>query len=202
MPNVHISVDIETDGVVAGRNNMLSLGAAALDMDTGTIVGKFKMNLSLVPNFMPDSDTMKWWKQFPEAYVAAREDAQLASTVIKAFVSWVETMKTEDSVMFAWNPVMDLGFVKYYIHAFHPNGTELAVNGFFAKRCMGLDLKTLTAVALKQRYSVTKMDSVPDSVRLDENGEVIAKHNHDALDDACEQAHIFYNVVRRLGIEI
>jgi hypothetical protein len=36
---VYFSVDIETDGVVAGRNNMLSLGCAAIDMDSGNVVG-------------------------------------------------------------------------------------------------------------------------------------------------------------------
>lgn len=200
--NIVYSVDIETDGVVAGRNNMLSLGAAALDMDTGLIEYSFKRNLSLVPNLMPDPDTMSWWKQFPDAYRAARINATLPSAAMKAFVAWVEATKTENSVMFAWNPVMDLGFVKYYIHAFHPDGEELVINGFFGKRCMGLDLKTLTALALKQKYRGTKMDTLPNSVRLDENGEVIDKHDHDALNDAVEQAHIFYNVTQRLGFEV
>lgn len=202
MPKVHFSVDIETDGVVAGRNNMLSLGAAALDMDTGTIISRFKMNLSLVPKHMSDPDTMNWWKQFPDAYRAARENAQLPSTVIQKFVSWVDAQKTEDSVMFAWNPVMDLGFVRYYVHTFHPQGELLVIDGFFGKRCMGMDLKTLAVVALGKQYKEVNMKNLPDSLRLNSTGEVIAQHNHDALDDACEQAYIFYNVTRRLGVDL
>lgn len=199
MPDIQFSVDIETDGVVAGRNNMLSLGAAAIDMDTGKVVATFKMNLSTVPKHMPDPDTMAWWKLFPEAFVAAREGAQLPSRVMQEFVQWVETHKTKNSVMFAWNPVLDLSFIKYYIHAFHPNGAYLTVNGFFHKRTMGLDLKTLTMVALNNSYQSTKMDSLPDSIRLDDTGQIIKPHNHDAMEDAKEQAFIYYNVMRRLG---
>jgi 3' exoribonuclease, RNase T-like len=175
---IYFSVDIETDGVCAGRNNMLSLGAAAIDMDTGTIVSKFKMNLTTVPGLMPDADTMRWWKQFPEAFKQARDFAQPPKNVIKLFVEWVESIKTPDSIIFAWKPVMDLAFLRYYIHAFHPQGDLLVINGIFGRQGFGLDQKTVAALALKQPYRKTKMDSLSNSIRLDEKGEVIANHSH------------------------
>jgi hypothetical protein len=199
---IYFSVDIETDGVVAGRNNMLSLGAAALDMSTGEIVGKFKNNLDTMPDLKPDYDTMNWWKMHPEAYLKAREGSLHPDWVMQGFVSWITKLAGPDSIIFAWKPVMDLAFVRYYIHRFHPTGDRLCTNSIFARQGFGLDQKTLAAIALHQSYRKTKMDSLPPSLRLDEEGNVMLKHSHDALEDAVEQAHIFWNSVRRLGVEL
>lgn len=202
MRKIYFSVDIETDGLVAGRNNMLSLGAAAIDMNSGRIVSKFKVNLSLVPDLIPDKDTMLWWKLYPKAYEAARTNATAPTLVMMHFVDWVHSLKSSDSLIFAWKPILDLAFLRYYIHRFHPLGTELCLNGIFARHGFGLDQKTVAAIALKQPYRATKMDNLPDSIRLDENSEIIANHSHDALEDAVEQALIFYNTVQRLGVEL
>lgn len=202
MSKIYFSVDIETDGLVAGRNNMISLGAAAIDMDNGRIVGKFKMNLSLVSDLIADRDTMLWWKLYPKTYEAARVNAMAPHTVIEAFVDWVHSVATQDSIIFAWKPILDLAFLRYYIHRFHSLGVKLCLDGIFARQGFGLDQKTVAALALKQSYRKTKMDNLPNSLRLDENGEVIATHSHDALEDACEQAYILYNSVRRLGVEL
>jgi 3' exoribonuclease, RNase T-like len=202
MSKIYISVDIETDGVVAGRNNMLSLGAAALNMNTGEIVGTFKKNLTTIRDLIVDRDTLNWWKSYPEMYLKARENALPPDWVIQDFVDWVDKFAGPDSLIFAWKPVMDLAFVRYYIHRFHPRGEELCINSIFARQSFGLDQKTLTAIALRQPYRKTKMDSLPPSLRLDEEGNVMLKHSHDALEDAVEQAHIFWNSVRRLGVEL
>jgi 3' exoribonuclease, RNase T-like len=202
LSKVYFSVDLETDGLVAGRNNMLSLGAVAIDMDNGHIVARFKENLSTVPSLSSDADTMHWWRQFPEAYVAARVNAIWPSLAMTRFVKWVDTWKVPESVIFAWKPVMDLAFLRYYIHAFHPNGAQLCTQGVFSRHCFGMDQKTVAALALKQPFRYTRMDSLPDSLRLNEQGEIIEKHSHDALEDAEEQALIFYNSIRRLGVEL
>lgn len=202
MSKIYFSVDIETDGVVAGRNNMLSLGACAIDMETGNIVATFKQNLSLVPDLIVDADTMNWWKLHPEAYQAARKDALPPSRVMDEFVMWVLNYSTPDSIIFAWKPVMDLAFVRYYVHRFHSRGEYLTIHSIFGRQGFGLDQKTLAALTLRQEYRKTKMDSLPDSVRLNDKNEVIEQHSHDALEDAMEQAHIFWNCVRRIGVEL
>jgi hypothetical protein len=202
MNRIYFSMDIETDGVVAGRNNMLSLGACAIDMETGDIISTFKMNLSLVPDLLVDRDTMNWWKQHPEAYQAARKDAVPPSVVMIEFVRWVLNFSTPDSIIFAWKPVMDLAFVRYYLHRFHPQGEFLAIHSIFGRQGFGMDQKTVAALTLRQPYRKTKMDSLPNSVRLNDKSEVIEQHSHDALEDAMEQAHIFWNCVRRIGVEL
>lgn len=202
MSRIYFSCDIETDGVVAGRNNMLSLGACAIDMDTGTIVSTFKRNLHTMCDLRSDLDTMRWWKRFPEAFASARADAREPKEVMQDFVDWVIHSATPDSIIFAWKPVMDLAFVRYYIHRFHPQGADLCINSIFGRQGFGLDQKTVAALALQQPYRKTKMDSLPESVRLNDKNEVIEQHSHDALEDAIEQAHIFWNCVRRIGVEL
>jgi hypothetical protein len=202
MSRIYFSIDIETDGLVAGRNNMLSLGAAAIDMDSGKIVSKFKVNLNLVPDLFVDDDTMEWWKNFPEQYRAARENAILPAVAMFDFVAWVEFWATEESTIFCWKPGFDAAFLKYYIDRFHPRGTQLTHNGIFARQGFGLDQKTVAAIALRQPYKKTKVGELPNSLRLDENGVVMLTHSHDALEDAVEQAYIFYNSVQRLGVEL
>src|SRR6202453_2578280 len=105
---VYFSVDIETDGVVAGRNNMISLGIAALDMHSGKIIAKFKRNLETVSDLRPDADTMQWWKKFPEAYAKARAGAVPPAEAIQEAVNFILGLATIDSIVFAWKPVMDL----------------------------------------------------------------------------------------------
>lgn len=201
--SIYFSVDIETDGVVAGRNNMLSLGAAAIDMLTGEIVGTFKLNLKPVPDLKADQDTLDWWaKQDPKAWRAARENPYEPDSVMRAFVDWVKSLETPDSVIFAWKPTMDLAFVRYYIHRFHPQGVDLTINDIFGRKGFGLDQKTVAAIALQQRYRNTKVGDLPKSLRVNEEGEVMPEHDHDALHDAIEQAYIFYNSVRRLGVDL
>lgn len=199
MSKIYFSVDIETDGVVAGRNNMLSLGAAAIDMETGHIPATFKENLELVHDLVPDENTMLWWKKFPEAYVAARVGALSPKEVMKRFVDWVRFMETKDSLIFAWKPVMDLAFVRYYLHRFHPEGRQLFIDSLFGRSGFGLDQKTVAALALDRAYCKTKISDLPNSLRLDERGKIIASHDHDAMHDAKEQAYILFNSLERMG---
>lgn len=198
----YISVDIETDGVVAGRNNMLSLGAAAIDMDCGQITSSFQVNIETIGDLHPDPDTMRWWQQFPEAFVSARMNAVGPKLAIYGFVNWIEHVMGTRSLIFGWNPVMDLGMIKYYVHRFHPAGADLVTHGVFGKRAMGLDMKTLAATVLGRPYSEMKMSTVPNSLRLDESGELMKPHSHNAQEDAIEQALIFYNLVRRSGVDL
>jgi len=200
--NIHISVDIETDGLVPGRNNMLSLGAAALETDEGRIVDTFKYNFSTVGDLLEDPSTMAWWKRFPEAYKRARENAQPPQRAITAFVDWVQENTNEKSVVFAWKPHFDLAFVRYYIHRFHKDGAQLCEHSIFGRGQFGLDLKTLAALALKQRFHETKVSNIPSSLKIDELGNPVIVHTHDALEDAIEQAYVFYNACRRLGVTL
>ena len=44
MPEIYVSIDIESDGPVPGLNSMLSLGAVAFD-PVGKVLSKFQRNM-------------------------------------------------------------------------------------------------------------------------------------------------------------
>jgi DNA polymerase III alpha subunit (gram-positive type) len=191
---IYFSIDIETNGLAAGINSMISLGAAAINIESGEIVEKFKMNLLPLPDLKEDASTMEFWKQHPEAYRRATQDAVEADLVIWAFVGWVQRVcehyNVQRPVAAAWKPGFDLAFLRYYLFRFH--GSDI-----FGRAGSGLDIKTLTAIALNQPFSETQIAAVPAELK----GTTV-EHSHDALEDAIEQAHVLFNARKQLGVRL
>ena len=189
MARIYFSVDIETNGLAAGLYSMLSLGVAAIDMETGEITSTFKENLEILPDLMVCPDTMEWWKKFPEAYQRARENSIPALIVMQDLEHWVTSTRSDyHPVSAAWKPAFDLGFLQYYLHRF-------LGRSIFGRAGSGLDIKTLAAIALNQRFSDTQIGKVPAWLKGS-----IETHSHDALEDAIEQAHVLYNAAKKLGV--
>lgn len=185
--NVYFSIDIETNGLAAGINSMISLGAAAIDVDSGTIVSTFKRNLKPILDLAVCEDTMNWWKGFPAAYKAATDGAQEPEVAMRDFVTWVKEVGGDKPVGAAWKPGFDMAFVRYYLHRF-------ANGDVFGRAGSGLDIKTLTAIALGQSFSQTQIATVPQELKGS-----LAEHSHDALEDAIEQAYVLHNARKMLG---
>jgi DNA polymerase III alpha subunit (gram-positive type) len=191
MARIYYSVDIETNGLAAGLHSMISLGVAAIDMETGEITSTFKRNLEVLPDLAVCPLTMEWWKGFPEAYQRARENASFPYKVMYELEGWVLATKSEDHpVVAAWKPSFDIGFLQYYLHRF-------LGRSIFGRAGSGLDIKTLAAIALNQKFSETKINKTVE--RLYPN---MPPHSHDALEDAVEQAHVMYKAVKILGVNL
>jgi hypothetical protein len=77
---------------------------------------------------------MGWWKKWPDMFTRARENAVHPEAAIKDFVDFIDDTGTVDSIIFAWKPVMDLAFLRYYVHRFHPKGQDLVINGIFGRQ--------------------------------------------------------------------
>lgn len=184
MSRIYFSVDIETNGLAPGINSMISLGVAAIDMDTGEIHGGFKRNLRPEPLLYVDEDTMKWWSGFPEAYKRATELAMLPMQALLDLRNWISAFKQERPVAAAWKPGFDLAFLRYY-------EIKYLSGMIFGCAGSGLDIKTVAALALGQRFEDTQIGTVPDWMKGPSAGE----HTHDALQDAIEQAHVLYNAL-------
>jgi DNA polymerase III alpha subunit (gram-positive type) len=181
------SIDIETNGLAAGINSMISLGAAAIEVETGKVVSPFKINIKPVPDLQVDPNTMKWWEGFPEAYKAATDDAVDASVAMPLFVKWVKSFGIEKPVGAAWKPGFDMAFLRYYLYRFSDGDV-------FGRAGSGLDIKTATAIAMGQPFSAVQIGSVPEELKGD-----ITNHSHDALEDAIEQGQLLVNVCEQLN---
>ena len=64
---IYVSTDIETDGPVAGKHSMLSIGSAAYLADR-ELLGTFSANLETLPASAPDPKTAAWWATQPDAW--------------------------------------------------------------------------------------------------------------------------------------
>lgn len=187
MSRIYFSVDIETNGLAPGIHSMISIGVAAIDMETGDIVGTFKRNLQPIPELQICPDTMEWWKGFPDAYQRATENSEMPLVAVHDLYSWVKGFGIEHPVAAAWKPMFDLGFLRYY---------EVRYLGgiIFGRSGSGLDIKTVAALALEQSYGETQVAKVPKWMKEPYS----SAHTHDSLQDAIEQAHILYNALREL----
>lgn len=179
MNDVYVSVDVETDGPIPGRNSMLSIGAVAyVDL---VPVSEFSINLFPLHTADQDPDTMKWWETQPEAWKALQEDRHFASTAMRRFVQWLGALPGKPTFV-AYPAGFDFTFVHYYMHRF--TGEDLF--GFSA-----LDLKTFAWTLLGGNYSDAKISNMPKEWLEGCDHE----HTHVALDDARQQGRMLCNMM-------
>lgn len=183
--STYFSIDIETDGLCPGLNSMISLGAVAFDPDKETIAD-FSINLKPLPDATPDPDTMKWWDSFPDAYKAATDLAVTPVSAMETFAAWVSGFG-DIPVACYWKPEFDGAFIRYY--SFRFLGRQL-----FGRSGSGIDIKSVAALALKQKYSDTQIAKVP----REWSGNT-GDHSHKACLDAREQAYVFINALKTLN---
>ena len=191
---IYFSIDIETMGLCAGLHSMISLGAAAIDVDTGELVDTFKGNLKELPDAVEDKSqpvggltVREFWEKYPEAYRRATENARDPQDVITEFVAWVQSFGLQYPVAAFWKPGFDGAFLRYYLYRF-------AGGDIFGRGGSGLDIKTLAAIASGQSFGETTIAKLGAEWK---NG--FTNHTHDALDDAVEQAYVLFNARKHLG---
>lgn len=181
-PLIYVSTDIETNGPHIGRNSMLSLASAAF-LEDKTLVSTFSVNLDTLPEGEENPVTMEWWKQFPEAWEAARQQCLSPKTGMLNYVNWLNQLPGRP--IFVGYPVaFDYSYVVYYLERF----TGENPFGFAAidlrSLMMGLQ-KTPFAKSSKQHWPADWFEEKP--------------HTHIALDDAIEQGTAFCNMLTELN---
>ncbi len=177
-PLIYVSTDIETNGPHIGKNSMLSLASAAFLVDK-TLISTFTVNLDILPDGEENPVTMAWWKQFPEAWAAARQQCIAPKIGMANYVNWLNQLPGRP--IFVGYPVaFDYSYVVYYLERF----TGENPFGFAAidlrSLMMGLQ-KTSFAKASKQHWPTDWFEDKP--------------HTHVALDDAIEQDTVFCNML-------
>lgn len=175
----YISVDIETDGPTPGRNSMLSLGAVAMT-PTGHIINRFEINLHRLQNSEQNAETMKWWLTQPEAWEYCRRNPKPAGIGTQEFVEWVERISPRP-ICVAYPAGFDFSFLYYYMMSFVGRSP-------FGFSC--LDMKSYACAALGTHYRRTVKKNFPKDW-FDPK----AKHSHKAVEDAEEQAKMFYKML-------
>jgi len=175
--SVYVSIDVETDGPIPGRNSMLSLGAALFD-DTGMLASTFSRNFNLLGGgAYADPATMRWWGTQPEAWAAHRQNTVTPQLGMRDFNDWLEPY--DRPVCMAYPAGFDFMFVYWYQMAF-------AEYSPFSFSC--IDIKTVASVVCNIPYRSVSKRTLPK--------EVLSKkrHTHVAVDDAIEQGEMFFKL--------
>lgn len=176
---IYVSTDVETDGPVAGRHSMLSLGSAAYTADK-CLLSTFSANLERAPGLTADPATMSWWATQPDAWAACRVNVEAPAAVMKRYAGWLKSLPGRP-VFVAYPVAFDFPFVYWYL-------TQFAGENPFGYAA--IDIKTYAMAVLRKPYRASGKQSMPDGW-IDP-----VPHTHIALDDAVEQGGLFCNMLR------
>jgi len=179
MLEIFVSTDVETDGPVAGKHSILSLGSAAYTAEK-EMFSTFSANLETLPNVPPDSKTAAWRLTQPEAWSACRRNLESPRDAMTRYVAWLKSL-TGKPVFVAYPTAFDFPFVYWYL-------TEFAGENPFGYSA--IDIKTYSMALMRKPYRMCGKRSMP-AEWLDP-----VPHTHVALDDAIEQGRLFCNMLR------
>src|SRR5260370_12766860 len=179
MAEIYVSTDVETDGPIPGPHSMLSFASAGYLPDK-TVVSTFSAKLKTLAGASGDPRTMAWWQQHPEAWAAARQNAEDPAEVMPRYVQWIKQLPARP-VFVGYPAGFDFLFVYWYLIRFA---------GESPFSFSALDIKTYAMAVLKTEYRESTKRNMPrrwfDKL----------PHNHVALDDALEQGALFCNMLR------
>lgn len=177
MKERYISVDIETDGPIPGDNSMLSLGPAAFDPPSESVVDAWTLNFRALPGARQDPDTIAFWAKNQAAYKAATEDPKHPKDALLDFAKWLDGLKQDRKLVFVAYPAgFDWTFVYWYFGHFKIKSPF----GFSA-----LDMKSYASAVLGLDFRESVKSNFPDAWFGTD------PHTHEALDDAIEQGVTF-----------
>lgn len=183
-----VSVDIECTGPCPGLHSMISLGAVACHADVHEesgykVVDEFSVNLQEMPGLTRDLDTMAFWAKNPEAWEASTKDPVDAEQAMRQLKKWLSNLPAQGRPVFCAYPAgFDFTFVYWYFHKF----TGSCPFGFQA-----LDMKSYSHALLGKNFRHAAKRNMPD-----EWFPAGMPHTHVALDDAREQAYLFFQMRR------
>lgn len=111
-----VVTDCEFDGPAPGTHSMLAFASVAIS-DAGAVIGEFEAVLEPLQGAVKDDRTMAFWRQHPQAWAAATENAEPPAQVMRRFVRWIGTFPGEPT--FAAHPVaLDAPWIDYYLRRF------------------------------------------------------------------------------------
>jgi len=170
---LYVSVDVEASGPIPGEFSLLSIGACVIKHPDQTFYSEIKpLNNAFIQEAM---DVNKL--SMEELTIKGEKPAQ----AMARFEKWIQQVSSDQRPVFvAFNATFDWSFTHWYFLKFlgrDPFGIS------------GLDMKAYYMGARKVCWGETTKKQVRSFFPTTK------KHNHNALDDACEQAEIFEHML-------
>ena len=204
-----VSVDIECTGPCPGLHSMISIGAVACIADETQksgfrVVSEFSANLyELESGGMTeeqrldifhkhstrDPQTMAgFWDKEREAWAEATKDPVEPEIAMKDFKKWLNNLPSKGRPVFCAYPAgFDWPFIYWYFH-------KLTGSCPFGFQC--LDMKSYAHAILGKHFRFSTKRNMPKTW-FPKN----LPHTHIAIDDAREQAYLFFQM-RRAATEV
>jgi hypothetical protein len=155
MHEIYVSTDVETDGPVAGKHSMLSIGSAAYSADK-RLLSSFSANLETLPEFTADPKTTAWWATQPDAWSACRQNLEHPRVAMPRYLAWLKALPGKP-VFVAYPAVFDFSFVYWYL-------TQYAGENPFGYSA--IDIKTYAMAMLRKPYRACgKLAELSQSIR-------------------------------------
>jgi hypothetical protein len=187
---VYISLDVETLGGNPHTNPMFNLGAVCMDTQRKEL-GAISINFSDPVGAVADRDTLAWFqREHAEAYTRMCKDQRTPLDGMKEFRTWCEMMTEggKHRVVFLCAPTIYDGswlYSYWFRYLGHPAGGKGPGFQVIDVRSYGmgrLGLSTYTEANKTRAFAAycPSADAFP--------------HTHEGLDDAREQAHLFFNL--------
>jgi DNA polymerase III alpha subunit (gram-positive type) len=184
--DAYISVDIETDGPIPGPYSMLAIGMAYC----GRFDGR-SMELTPFPKktFYIELAPISEKFEYEALHVngldrnrLTREGIHPAEAMQRASL-WIDEVSGDNRPIFvAYPAAFDWMWMHWYFASFTKLGSPFGHSGCF-------DLKTAIAISECKPISNSSKSQLPKKLQSD------LPHTHNALDDALEQANIFFKLM-------
>jgi DNA polymerase III alpha subunit (gram-positive type) len=190
---VYASFDIEADGAVPVLHNMLSLGISFHDSE-GNKLKEFQRNIKPLPGRQAEKKCMEeFWDKNPEAWKSATSNQCEAKDVISDLVKILqEFQQSKCNVTWIAAPAsFDWQWLKNYYEMFK---SETDPELGFSARCISTLFWTYC--------QVNGVLSKDDQAKLRKELTVGHTHTHKSLDDATEQASLFFGLCKLMNINL
>lgn len=184
--DAYISVDVETDGPIPGPYSMLSLGMAYCGRFNGR-----SMELTPVPDrtFYIELQPISSEFEYEALHVNGLDRKRLVREGVEPTVAmerasaWIDDVCGDNRPIFVAYPAsFDWLWTHWYFTRFTKLGSPFGYSGCF-------DLKTAVAVRGRIPISRASKSQLPPSLQSE------LPHTHNALEDALEQANIFFKLM-------
>lgn len=186
----YIVIDVETDGPCPGINSLLQFGAVFYD-HTGNELAHYSANIKEIENGVQDAATMNWWDsqelEHPgiwESMMHDRIDPAQFALQFQSLVREISLSTDTRAVCVAYPSGFDFTWLYWYLCRF--NGSS----------CVGfscLDMKTLGMAVLQTSFVKATKRNFPKKW-FNPN----LNHTHNALEDAREQGHMFFQMKKEI----
>lgn len=198
-PEIHVVVDIETTGPITGIHSMIELAAVVIDHKNGEqnkmCFNFFQGSLqgwpveggSGRPIWIWEHSTFDWWHHIDRVGMLKdiEKEAQHPEEVMREFREYLKQWDNPVLVSFG----ADIPFIAHYwwkIFEQRPPFGFIGIDGkSYAMAALGCDYRYTSNSAMRRYWPQFFRDDLP--------------HTHRALDDAKEQAMLFYGLQQQLG---